>query len=125
MSTLTWITEEKLERKVKKQGDQFRWKKNITILYITTVRKREKVSGHQSENEQQRKKREQELIKRVTRKFLEVSRCSREAIKCTKKACFTCKEFFFFANWTYRIFGCFRWCHRLALHDFIFYLCKL
>ena len=79
MSTLTWITEEELERKVKKQGDQFRWKKNIIILYITTVRKRENVSGHQSENEQQRKKREQELIKRVTRKFLEVSRCSREA----------------------------------------------
>ena len=95
MSTLTWITEEELERKVKKQGDQFRWKKNITILYITTVRKREKVSGHQSENEQQRKKREQELIKRVTRKFLEVSRYSREAMKCTKKVCFTCKEFFF------------------------------
>ena len=101
MSTLTWITEEELERKVKKQGDQFRWKKNITILYITTVRKREKVSGHQSENEQQRKKREQELIKCVTRKFLEVSRYSREAMKCTKKVCFTCKEFFFFANWTY------------------------
>ena len=52
MSTLTWITEGELERKVKKQGDQFRWKKNITILYITTVRKREKVSGHQSEKKQ-------------------------------------------------------------------------
>ena len=62
MSTLTWITEEELERKVKKQGDQFRWKKNITILYITTVRKREKVSGHQSE-------------KKTT------------AMKCTKKVC--------------------------------------
>ena len=43
MSTLTWITEKELERKVKKQGDQFRWKKNIIILYITTVRKQEKV----------------------------------------------------------------------------------
>ena len=52
MSTLTWITEEELQRKVKKQGDQFRWKKNITILHITTVRKREKVSGHQSEKKQ-------------------------------------------------------------------------
>ena len=82
--------------KGKKQGDQFRWKKNITILYITTVRKREKVSGHQSENEQQRKKREQELIKCVTRKFLEVSRYSREAMKCTKKSVLHVQGVFFF-----------------------------
>ena len=99
MSTLTWITEEELERKVKKQGDQFRWKKNITILYITTVRKREKVSGHQSENEQQRKKSEQELIKRVTRKFLEVSRCSREAkqrqLNVLKKCASRARSLFF------------------------------
>ena len=99
MSTLTWITEEELERKVKKQGDQFRWKKNIIILYITTVRKREKVSGHQSENEQQRKKSEQELIKRVTRKFLEVSRCSREAkqrqLNVLKKCASRARSLFF------------------------------
>ena len=99
MSTLTWITEEELERKVKKQGDQFRWKKNIIVLYITTVRKREKVSGHQSENEQQRKKSEQELIKRVTRKFLEVSRCSREAkqrqLNVLKKCASRARSLFF------------------------------
>ena len=46
---------ERARAKGKKQGDQFRWKKNITILYITTVRKRGKVSGHQSGNERQRK----------------------------------------------------------------------
>ena len=33
MSTLTWITEEELERKIKKQGDQFRWKKNDNFIY--------------------------------------------------------------------------------------------
>ena len=33
MSTLTWITEKELERKVKKQGDQFRWKKNNNFIY--------------------------------------------------------------------------------------------
>ena len=63
--------------KGKQQGDQFRLKKNITILHITAVIKRGNVSGHQSEKERQRKKSEQEHIKRVTRKFVGVTRCSR------------------------------------------------
>ena len=41
------------------------------------LKKRGKASGHQGENERQRKKSQQEHIKRVTRKFLEVSHCSR------------------------------------------------
>ena len=33
MSTLTWITENELEREIKTSGDQFRWeKKNKRIL---------------------------------------------------------------------------------------------
>ena len=34
MSTLTWITEKELEQEIKKKnkGDQFRWKRNVTIL---------------------------------------------------------------------------------------------
>ena len=45
------------------------------------------------------------------------------AKKCTKKVRCTCKVvclFVCFANWTYWIFGCFRWPRRLALHDIIY-----
>ena len=38
ISTLTWITEKELEREIKNKGDQFRWKKNVTI-FIAVVRK--------------------------------------------------------------------------------------
>ena len=31
MSTFTWITEKELERVIKNEGDEFRWKKNIRI----------------------------------------------------------------------------------------------
>ena len=96
-----WITEKELERKAKK-ADQFRWKKNITISYTTTVRKRGKVSGHQSENERQGTKSEQEHIKHVSRKFLEVSRCSRVAKQrhrnVLKKGAARAKFFFFLAD---------------------------
>ena len=33
MSTLTWITGKELEREINNNGDQFRWKKNVKILY--------------------------------------------------------------------------------------------
>ena len=47
--------------------------------FIAAVRKSGNASGHQVESERQRKKkREQEHIKRVIRKFLEASRRSRE-----------------------------------------------
>ena len=29
MSTLTWITDEELEREINTKGDLFRWKKNL------------------------------------------------------------------------------------------------
>ena len=32
MSTLTWITEKKLEREIKNIGDQFVWKKNMKFF---------------------------------------------------------------------------------------------
>ena len=79
MSTLTWITEKELERKVKKTRRPVPLEEKQNNFIYNDGKKKGKVSGHQSENEQQRKKSEQELIKRVTRKFLEVSRCSREA----------------------------------------------
>ena len=31
MFTLTWITEKELERVIKNEGDEFRWKINIKI----------------------------------------------------------------------------------------------
>ena len=31
MSALRWITEKELEREIKNEGDQFRWKRNMTI----------------------------------------------------------------------------------------------
>ena len=54
MSTLAWITEKELERKVENEETNFVVRKT-TILYIAAVRKRGNVSGHQSENERQRK----------------------------------------------------------------------
>ena len=81
MSTLTWITDEELEREIKTKGDQFRRKKKRKN-FIAAVRKRGNASCHQDENERQRKKVKRNTyrissIKRVTRKFLEFSRCSR------------------------------------------------
>ena len=76
MSTLAWITEKELERKVENEETNFVVRKT-TILYIAAVRKRGNVSGHQSEKERQRKKSEQEHIKRVTRNFVGVTSCSR------------------------------------------------
>ena len=55
MPTLTWITEEELEREIKNKGDQFRWKKNIKN-FIAAVRKRGNASCHQGENKRRRKK---------------------------------------------------------------------
>ena len=124
MSTLTWITDKELERKIKTKGDQFRWKENKK--FIAVVRKTENASYHRGENKRQRKKKVNRNtynilpIKRATRKFLEVSLCScakqrhRHMQKKLKKSCFclvrkkvccTCKGFlfcfvlfFFFAN---------------------------
>ena len=31
MPTLTWMTEEELEREIKTKGDQYRWTKNLKI----------------------------------------------------------------------------------------------
>ena len=87
--------------KGKKKGDQFRWKKHRTILYITAVIKWRDVSVHQSRKERQRKKSEQEHIKPVTRKFVEVSRCSRAKQRqrnVLKKCAARAKLFFFFAS---------------------------
>ena len=54
MSTLAWITEKELERKVENEETNFVVRKT-TILSIAAVRKSGNVSGHQSENERQRK----------------------------------------------------------------------
>ena len=110
MSTLTWITEKELERNVKNKETNFVGRKT-TVLYITTIRKTGKVSSHQSGNERRRKKSEKEHIKRVTRKFLEVPRCSRAAKQRQRSVL--------------HVQSCFRWRHRLALHDFIFCFGKL
>ena len=54
MSTLTWITEKELERKVKtRRPISLEEKHNFNIM---EVRKMGNFSGHQSENERQRKK---------------------------------------------------------------------
>ena len=57
MPTLTWITEEELEREIKTKGDQYRWTKNIKN-FIAAVRKRGNASCscHQGENKRRRKK---------------------------------------------------------------------
>ena len=91
MSTLTWITEKELERD-KNKGDQFRWKKNIK-----NFKKGGNASGHQGENERQRKKSQQEHIKHATRKFLEVSGCSRakQRQRLYKKKCAARAKLFF------------------------------
>ena len=64
MSTLTWITEKELEREIKNKGDQF----------YSAGEKMRNASGHQGENEWQRKRVNWNAykissIKRVTRKF--------------------------------------------------------
>ena len=56
MSTLTWITENELEREIKTSGDQFRWKKQKQKNFKAAVRKRGNASCHQGENERPRKK---------------------------------------------------------------------
>ena len=48
------VTEKERERKVENEETNFVVRKT-TILYIAAVRKRGNVSGHQSENERQRK----------------------------------------------------------------------
>ena len=57
MSTLTWITEEELQREIRNKGDQF-------CCYSGGEKMRNAcgASGHQCENEWQRKKKEQEHI---------------------------------------------------------------
>ena len=67
MSTLTWITEKELERD-KKQRRPISLKEKHK-----NFNKGGNASGHQGENEPQRKKSQQEHIKHVTRTFLEVS----------------------------------------------------
>ena len=85
--------------KDKKQGDQFFWKKHITILYTTTVRTRGKVNGHQvkmSDPWAATKESELEHKKRVTRKFLEVScwSCSaKQRQRNALKECGKCGKF--------------------------------
>ena len=71
MSTLTWITEKELERD-KKQRRPISLKEKHK-----NFNKGGNASGHQGENEPQRKNSQQEHIKHVTRTFLEVSGCSR------------------------------------------------
>ena len=64
-------------------------------------------SGHQGENERQRKKKvnnrttyDISSIKRVTRKFLEVSRCRRakQRQRNVQKKCLARAKFFFLVN---------------------------
>ena len=33
MAALTWITGKELERDINNNGDQFRWKKSIKVIY--------------------------------------------------------------------------------------------
>ena len=51
MFTLTWITEEELERVIENKGDEFRRKKNIEIQ--SGGEKMRNASGQQAENERQ------------------------------------------------------------------------
>ena len=55
MSTLTWILGKQLEREINNNGDQFRWKKNMRIIYSGGEKMR-KASSYQGENERQCKK---------------------------------------------------------------------
>ena len=47
MFTLTWITDKELERVIQNKGDEFRWKKNMTISYRRYPEKMRKASGQQ------------------------------------------------------------------------------
>ena len=51
MFTLTWITEEELERVIENKGDEFRRKKNMEIQ--NGSEKMRNASGQQGENERQ------------------------------------------------------------------------
>ena len=51
MFTLTWITEEELERVIENKGDDFRREKNMEIQ--SDGEKMRNASGQQGENEQQ------------------------------------------------------------------------
>ena len=95
-------------------------------------------SGHQGENEWQRKKGNRNTykispIKLVTRKFLAefnvVVVQNNGKKKMYEKVCFTCKVVVvvFFFCWLDQLisFGCFRCLRRLSLNDFIFCLSKL
>ena len=94
-------------------------------------------SGHQGENEWQRKKGNRNTynisrIKLVTRKFLAefnvVVVQNNGKKKMYEKVCFTCKVVVvFFFGWLDQLisFGCFRSLRRLSLNDFIFCLSKL
>ena len=80
MATLTSIAGKKLEREIHNNGDQFRWKKNMKIIY-TCGKKMRNASGYQSESERQWKNRANRntnifSIKRVNRNLKEVSRFS-------------------------------------------------
>ena len=97
MSTLTWITEKELERKVKNKetnfvGTKHNDGKKKEKLAATKV----KMSCSENKSEQEHVKR----LKRVTRKFLEFSYCCRAEKQrqrnVLKKVCCTCKVGFFF-----------------------------
>ena len=95
MSTLTWITEKELERD-KKQRRPISLKEKHK-----NFNKGGNASGHQGENEPQRKKSQQEHIKHETRTFLEVSGCSRAKQRqrnVQKKKCAARAKLLFFAN---------------------------
>ena len=61
ISTLTCITDKEPQREIKNKGHQFRWKNNVKILKRRWEKMRN-ASGHEGENEWERKKREQERI---------------------------------------------------------------
>ena len=52
MSTLTWILGKQLEREINNNGDQFRWKKNMRIIYSGGEKMRN-ASIYQGQNERQ------------------------------------------------------------------------
>ena len=90
-------------------------------------------SGHQGENEWQRKNGNRNTynispIKLVTRKFLaefNVVVVQNNGKKCMKKYASRAKLFFFCLSDQLISFGCFCFLRRLSLNDFIFCLSKL
>ena len=50
MSTLTWILGKRLELELNNNGDQFRWKTNVRIVYSGGENMRN-TSSYQGENE--------------------------------------------------------------------------